>query len=931
MKRLGMVAVVGMIAFAGCSGDDVTPAAPSGPELAPEAVAQIEALIAEKAARSPAQRKISSSLLYAQSDRFAKGISKVKGEGGKLESMLRFDDTGRVLVDIKGDLDAARVGAVGGTVVTASAAHRSVRAWVQLAALESLAADPGVVAIRPAFAATTDRANPPRGGAKFAALSREQRIAKLQQAITARGQKPPRLAEKTTGAIKNVGSVTSEGSSAHFAERARKYYNVDGSGVKIGVLSDSDDFAEEAIASGDLPASLVTIPGQDGRPGSGEGTAMLEIIHDVAPGAQLYFATAFNSPESFADNIRRLRFEYGCDIIVDDILYYFESPYQDDIIAQAVNDVTRDGAMYFSSAGNSGNFDDGTSGTWEGDFNAEGTLATLPSGYTVHDFGDRVISNRVEYDGGPLSLHWSDPGTLDAPASSNDYDLFVLDGSLREVVVAATDVQDGTGLPWEYLGYVIPAGFRVVIARHPGAKTRALHLFLGQGGELGLSTPGTSYGHNSARDAFAVAAVDAADAIEGSFAAGPLTPVEIFSSDGPRRVFYDESGRPLRGGVTFGSGGGQVRNKPEIAGADGVHTTLPAGSGLNPFFGTSAAAPHVAAIAGLMKSAQPHAPGWLIRVMLLTGALDIEARGWDRNSGAGVASAMNSLRDIGARPQVYLEVGAIDAEGAVLPGGTTSLTVAVANQGGATATRPTATLSSSSPYVTITAGTAAYPDLASGASATNTTPLTFSVSPETPCGATLELQVTVNSGGRGAAPRSVTFTLPVGAPAPAAHFAYAGAPTAIPDGDELGVDLPVDVTADGAISSVRFNIDGTECSAAVGSTTVGVDHTWVGDLVFTLTSPSGRSVAVIDQAGGALNGGNNFCQTVLDDAGTTSIQSVTSAQAPYTGTYAPANPLAAFAGENGLGTWTLNVVDTFDADSGSVRAFSLDVAGYVCE
>ena len=78
---------------------------------------------------------------------------------------------------------------------------------------------------------------------------------------------------------------------------------------------------------------------------------MMEIVHDMAPGAKLFFATAYTSPESFADNIRTLRFVYHCDIIVDDVIYYFESPYQDDIVARAVIDVTNDGGRTFLQPG----------------------------------------------------------------------------------------------------------------------------------------------------------------------------------------------------------------------------------------------------------------------------------------------------------------------------------------------------------------------------------------------------------------------------------------------------------------------------------------------------------------------------------------------------------------------------------------------------
>ena len=105
---------------------------------------------------------------------------------------------------------------------------------------------------------------------------------------------------------------------------------------------------------------------------------MLEIVHDLAPGASLGFATAFTSDASFAENIRALRSQARCDIIVDDVIYFNESSFQDGPIAQAVTDVTADGAMYFSSAGNDGSVPSGTSANYEGDF--------ADSGQTVGKF-----------------------------------------------------------------------------------------------------------------------------------------------------------------------------------------------------------------------------------------------------------------------------------------------------------------------------------------------------------------------------------------------------------------------------------------------------------------------------------------------------------------------------------------------------------------
>ena len=94
---------------------------------------------------------------------------------------------------------------------------------------------------------------------------------------------------------------------------------------------------------------------------------MLEIVHDLAPGATLGFATADPDEPTFAQNILDLAAD-GCNIIVDDVLYLDESPFEDGPVAQSVNTVTGAGVLYFSSAGNEGNKDDLTSGTWEGDF-----------------------------------------------------------------------------------------------------------------------------------------------------------------------------------------------------------------------------------------------------------------------------------------------------------------------------------------------------------------------------------------------------------------------------------------------------------------------------------------------------------------------------------------------------------------------------------
>lgn len=875
------------------------------PRIAASALRQIQTLKSVKGALSKTQSKIDSrlylGLLNQRRDARLRPLTDFR--------FVKPDADGRVAVEILlSDVAGMKtvlqlVESAGGEVKAASAAYRVVSARVRLADLEALAAIPQVRKVRQAIPAYTHKIN------------------------------------------------TSEGDRTHGAEQARGFFGVDGSGVKVCVISDGVDSLATLQASGDLPAVDV-LPGQAGS--GDEGSAMLEIVHDLAPGATLGFATALPNQAAFAQNILDLAAD-GCNVIVDDIIYLAESPFQDQPIAQAVNTVTAAGVLFFSSAGNEGNKTDLTSGNWEGDFVPNGTPAALAGAGPVHNFGDGGQSILVEFgnSGTPVVLIWAEHYDLTTGDASTDYDLYDMNGAMTTVFDASTDTQDGTGgddFPIEFIGGGAFSGERLVVAKFADGATSSdpmfnLILFRGELDD-DLTTPGTTRGHSAAADAFSTAATPAAESFDGVTPDGPYPGLftaanesESFTSDGPRRIILSPTGAELTPGNRT-STGGVVRQKPDITAADGVDTAAP---GFNPFYGTSAAAPHAAAIAALIKSAEPGLTPAQVRTALINSAIDIEAPGVDRDTGAGIIMPQEALEEIGAAPQAFLSAGAAvpaqvlgDGDAFVENNEIWDLTVPITNTGGDDATGISATLTSSTPGVTILSGSSTYPDLAPSASGNNATPYTFSVSGAVPCGGLIQFALTVTYTGGDASPQTFNFSLQTGAPGTPVTFSYAGPAVPIPDGIDVSGAAPgapasasLVVAGTGNVYDVNFSIDGATCSNTAGSTTVGLEHSFVNDLEITLISPISTTALVINNTDGS---GNNFCQTVLDDESAgPSIQSVISTQAPFTGNFTPNAPLSVFNGENANGSWQLRAQDFFSQDTGNIRAFSVIVTPAICD
>ncbi len=597
-------------------------------EISADAIAQMNAISSAKAALTPAQQKMDSKLVFgiykatndARIAPFTNAVAPLSvtdlSRPGTAATGVPASASDSVTVEIKGaasaDLNAA-ITAAGGSVLYQSTDFNVTTASLPVTTITGIAARPDVSRVK--------------------------------------------LPAQPSG---NVGALTSQGYVTHEANKVVSNLHIDGTGVSVGVLSDSASAARVAalIASGDLPANTTVLSGATGpSDGEDEGAAMMEIIHDLAPGAKLFFATAFNGEADFANNIIRLA-QAGCKVIVDDVSYSDEFAFQDGIISQAVNFVTTTyGVTYLSSAANSGSLTKGTSGTWEGDFldggAVSGAVTGAPyneAGKRFHNFGTTAAPQNYDVLTSAINdvvLFWSDP----IGASSNDYDLFVLNAAGTAVLGYSNDTQSGTGDPYEEVynsSANFPAGSRVVVVKSAAAAARAMHIDTNRA-TLSIATTGSTHGHNAPASGLSIAATYWNSAKTGTkaFTGFPNTN-ETFSSDGPRKIFYNPDGTAITpGNLLFATSGGTTLQKPDIAAADGVSTKTP---GFLPFFGTSAAAPHAAAIAALVLQARPNYTADQVKQAMRLSALDSMGPGVDRDSGYGVVMATGAVNYAIAHP-----------------------------------------------------------------------------------------------------------------------------------------------------------------------------------------------------------------------------------------------------------------------------------------
>jgi subtilase family protein len=522
------------------------------------------------------------------------------------------------------------------------------------------------------------------------------------------------------------GNVVSEGDQQLRAAEARSALGVDGSGVTVGILSDSFDQATEAadesgpvathafqdVSSGDLPGisnpcghtSPVNVlekfePELFEQP-SDEGRGMTQIVHDLAPGAHLAFASAFNGLFSFAENIERLAAPVasggaGAEVLADDVAYLDEPFFQEGPAGLAARHVSERGADYFSAAGNDNLFEEGSGreiASWEAPKFRDAGSCGVPA---LDEFSEEVkeeeeAANKkleeeleepifpelglnpihcMDFNPSPsetdkefeieveeketlfIDLQWAEPWQ----GVKTDIDAFLLGEGGEILEFSAEDNVNTSEEPFELIAWENPsnkpAKVQLVINKYTeGAPNPRLKFGLLENGfgvskvEYPESKEGdvvgpTIFGHSGDAQTISVAAVPFSDSSEA----------EEYSSRGPVTHYFGPANGVDRAAPL---GSPEFLAKPDIAASDCVATTFFASEdpfGKWRFCGTSAAAPHAAAVAALMRQKNPGATPAQIRSALASSARPVGSFG-PNVVGAGLIDALGAVNAVPAPP-----------------------------------------------------------------------------------------------------------------------------------------------------------------------------------------------------------------------------------------------------------------------------------------
>ena len=512
------------------------------------------------------------------------------------------------------------------------------------------------------------------------------------------------------------GLIVSEGDQQLRAAEARAAHaGITGTGVTVGILSDSFAQAEspetsetEDVESGDLPGMAgagnpcgdttsvdVLEDIEEPEEGEDEGRAMAQIVHDLAPGAGLAFASAFNGEIDFAENIEKLAEPApgGAEakVITDDAVYPDEPFFQDGPVASAVNHVTADGVSYFSAAGNDNLVEETGPGalsdisSWEAPaFRDAGSCPTGTPSYATHcmdfDPGEGVdAGSQITVEPGStlrLDLQWAQPWE----GVTTDFDAYLLRGTTQVARSEYPSADPAIQEPFEFLAWEntskAPVTVTLAIDRcnlacgvtralaHPtelegtsggdAGSPRIKFALLQNGGgvesteypksEGGDVVGPTIFGHTGTSGAISIAAVPSP-----AFPDFSLDGAEYYTSRGPVTHYF----APFVSGEAASSlKPAETLSKPDLAATDCGVTTFfgllieeEGGEPERRFCGTSAAAPHAAAVAALLLDEDEGAGPDEIRQALANGAAAVGSVG-PCVAGAGLIDAVAAFEQL---------------------------------------------------------------------------------------------------------------------------------------------------------------------------------------------------------------------------------------------------------------------------------------------
>jgi hypothetical protein len=243
-----------------------------------------------------------------------------------------------------------------------------------------------------------------------------------------------------------------------------------------------------------------------------------------------------------------------------------------------------------------------------------------------------------------------------------------------------------------------------------------------------------------------------------------------------------------------------------------------------------------------------------------------------------------------------------------------------------------ATLTSSTPGVSILAGSATYPAIAAQGTATGDY-FVIKAPAAAPCGSSMKFTISITST-LGVVSRD--FTLRIGAPSGTGlilTYTKSAVGLAIPNAAPRGVFDGMTITDDFEIADLNFRVD-------------SILHTATGDVTVGLKGPTGYGTDLISATGGLVGGGgtgDHFTSTVIDDSAPAELTTAPNSAAPFTGSWKPicnnpslstvdlpADPvgqLSRFNGTSTAGIWIVRVSDQaqFANATGTLAGWSLIV------